>query len=469
MLKIYNTFKKQKELFRPLHPGKVGIYVCGVTVYDHCHLGHGRTFIVFDMVVRYLRYLGYQVKYIRNVTDIDDKIIQRAKSGGESHSQLSRRWLTQMHTDFDQLGLLRPDEEPLATENLPQMLQLIASLMEQGQAYQAESGDVLFSVENYPDYGQLSGQRVDQLQAGARVDLTEGKRNQLDFVLWKKAKRGEPSWASPWGPGRPGWHIECSAMSLQCLGPHFDIHGGGSDLLFPHHENERAQSCCANDSPFVNYWMHSGMVMVDQEKMAKSLGNFATLRSLLEKYDHETVRYFLLSSHYRSQLSYRIESLPQARAALERLYTALHGFEVNSIQVSEGGEFEQEFRAAMDDDFNLPEAYAVMFEVAREINRLRNSDQPRAASLAGRLRHMAGVLGLLQQDATAFFHRSNSPELGGQDELFKKIEDLVTIRDEARRHKEWEAADTAREQLAQLGVTLQDTPSGTTWRISQQL
>ncbi len=329
MLKIYNTLTRQKEEFNPIHPGKVGMYVCGVTIYDHCHIGHGRTFVAFDVVARYLRYAGYDLTYVRNITDVDDKIIKRAAETRVTCDELTERLIGDMHADFDALGMVRPDIEPRATQHIEEIIELVQSLLEKEHAYVADNGDVMFIVESYADYGKLSGQDLEQLQAGARVDVVDAKRNPLDFVLWKMSKPGEPTWESPWGPGRPGWHIECSAMNSKHLGNHFDIHGGGSDLQFPHHENEIAQSCCAHGGDYVKYWMHSGMVMVDKEKMSKSLGNFFTIRDVLAHYDAETVRYFLMSGHYRSQLNYSEDNLKQARAALERMYTALQKAGVN--------------------------------------------------------------------------------------------------------------------------------------------
>ncbi|MDU5846607.1 MAG: cysteine--tRNA ligase, partial [Cronobacter sakazakii] len=322
MLKIFNTMSRQKEEFKPIHAGEVGMYVCGITVYDLCHIGHGRTFIAFDVVARYLRFLGYKLKYVRNITDIDDKIIKRANENGEDFVALVDRMVAEMHKDFDALNILRPDSEPRATQHIPEIIEIVEQLIARGHAYVAGNGDVMFAVESDADYGKLSRQDLEQLQAGARVEVADSKRNPMDFVLWKMSKPGEPSWPSPWGDGRPGWHIECSAMNCKQLGSHFDIHGGGSDLMFPHHENEIAQSTCAHDGEYVNYWMHSGMVMVDREKMSKSLGNFFTVRDVLQHYDAETVRYFLMSGHYRSQLNYSEENLKQARASLERLYTA---------------------------------------------------------------------------------------------------------------------------------------------------
>ena len=457
MLKIYNSLTRQKEEFKPIHPGKIGMYVCGVTIYDLCHIGHGRTFVGFDLVVRYLRYLGYQVNFVRNITDVDDKIIKRAAENNESCEALTERLIGEMHADFDALKLLRPDIEPRATLHIAEIIALVQQLLANGNAYVADNGDVLFSIDSYPEYGRLSGQDLEQLQAGARVSVEECKRNPMDFVLWKMSKPGEPTWESPWGPGRPGWHIECSAMNARHLGNHFDIHGGGSDLMFPHHENEIAQSCCAHHTAYVNTWMHTGMVMVDTVKMSKSLGNFFTIRDVLKVYDAETVRYFLMSGHYRSQLNYSDENLNQARAALERLYTALRGVEVDPA--AGGEEYEARFRQAMDDDFNTPEAYSVLFELAREVNRLKGEGSAQAAALAGRLRQLAGVLGLLTQDPEAFFQGS-----AGADDEVAEIEALIKARNDARAAKDWPAADAARNRLNELGIVLEDGPQGTSWR-----
>lgn len=401
MLKIFNTLSRQKEEFKPIHAGKIGMYVCGITIYDLCHIGHGRTFVAFDVVSRYLRYLGYSLTYVRNVTDVDDKIIKRAIENNETCEQLTTRMLVEMHKDFDALNLERPDLEPRATHHIPEIIAMVEQLIARDHAYVASNGDVMFAVDSDPDYGLLSRQDLDQLQAGARVEVADVKRNPMDFVLWKMSKPGEPSWESPWGLGRPGWHIECSAMNSKQLGTHFDIHGGGSDLMFPHHENEIAQSTCAHDGPYVNYWMHSGMVMIDKEKMSKSLNNFFTIRDVLAYYDAETVRYFLMSGHYRSQLNYSEENLKQARASLERLYTALRGTDTNAVPAG-GAEFEARFRAAMDDDFNTPEAYSVLFDIAREVNRLKTEDITAANSMAAELRKLARVLGLLEQDPEVF-------------------------------------------------------------------
>ncbi|WP_198782988.1 cysteine--tRNA ligase [Shewanella putrefaciens] len=457
MLKIYNSITRQKQEFKPINPGKIGMYVCGVTIYDLCHIGHGRTFVSFDMIVRYLRYVGYEVNFQRNITDVDDKIIKRANENNESCEALTERLIGEMHRDFDALNMLRPDFEPRATLHIEEIIDMVERLLERGHAYVASDGDVLFSVASYPDYGRLSGQNLDQLQAGARVEVDENKQNPMDFVLWKMSKPGEPTWESPWGPGRPGWHIECSAMNSKHLGLHFDIHGGGSDLQFPHHENEIAQSCCAHDTPYVNYWMHTGMVMVDREKMSKSLGNFFTIRDVLGHYDAETVRYFLLSGHYRSQLNYSEENLKQARSALERLYTAIKDVDL-TVAADPAQEFVAKFKAAMDDDFNTPEAYSVLFDMVREINRLKATDIAKASALAVAMKQLADVLGLLSQEPEAFFKGE------GSDDEVAEIEALIVERNRARSEKDWPAADVARNRLNELGVVLEDGPSGTTWR-----
>ncbi|APC13001.1 MULTISPECIES: cysteine--tRNA ligase [Providencia] len=460
MLQIFNTLSRQKEEFKPIHAGKIGMYVCGITIYDLCHIGHGRTFVAFDAISRYLRYLGYDLNYVRNVTDIDDKIIKRAAENNESVEALTTRMLAEMHKDFDALNILRPDSEPRATRHISEIIELTQSLIERGHAYVAGNGDVMFEVKTDPNYGLLSRQDLEQLQAGARVEVADVKRNPMDFVLWKMSKQGEPSWESPWGLGRPGWHIECSAMNSKTLGNHFDIHGGGSDLMFPHHENEIAQSTCAHDGPYVNYWMHSGMVMVDREKMSKSLNNFFTIRDVLEYYDAETVRYFLLSGHYRSQLNYTEENLKQARTALERMYTALRGTDKSAVPAG-GEEFKARFIEAMNDDFNTPEAYSVLFDMVREVNRLKSEDMSAANGMAAQLRELAGVLGLLEQDPESFLKGGSQTE---DDAEVAKIEALIQQRLDARQNKDWAQADAARDELTAMGVVLEDGAAGTTWR-----
>ncbi|MFU2077127.1 cysteine--tRNA ligase [Avibacterium endocarditidis] len=457
MLKIFNTLSREKEVFTPIHPNKVGMYVCGVTVYDLCHIGHGRTFVCFDVIARYLRYLGYDLTYVRNITDVDDKIIKRAIENKETCDQLVDRMVIEMYRDFDALNILRPDVEPRATHHIPEIIDIVEKLIQRGHAYVAENGDVMFDIESFPQYGKLSRQDLSQLQAGARIEISEIKKSPMDFVLWKMSKPNEPSWDSPWGKGRPGWHIECSAMNSKQLGDHFDIHGGGSDLMFPHHENEIAQSCCAHDGDYVNYWIHSGMIMVDKEKMSKSLGNFFTIRDVLNHYNGEVVRYFLLTAHYRSQLNYSEENLNLAQGALERLYTALRDTDP-SVAPQGGEEFVAQFKEAMDDDFNTPNAISVLFEMAREINKLKTEDKTKADHLAARLRELGNILGLLQQSPEAFL------QAGADDSEVAKIEALIKQRNEARAAKNWAAADEARNQLNAMGIVLEDGANGTTWR-----
>ncbi|NNI43494.1 cysteine--tRNA ligase [Pasteurella multocida] len=457
MLKIFNTLTREKEIFKPLHANKVGMYVCGITVYDLCHVGHGRTFVCFDVIARYLRYLGYDLTYVRNITDVDDKIIKRALENNETCNQLVEKMIAEMHRDFDALNVLRPDVEPRATHHIPEIIAMIEKLIARQHAYVSANGDVMFDVESFKEYGKLSRQNLEQLQAGARVEIVNVKKNPMDFVLWKMSKPGEPSWPSPWGEGRPGWHIECSAMNHKELGEHFDIHGGGSDLTFPHHENEIAQSCCAHSGRYVNYWIHSGMIMVDREKMSKSLGNFFTLREVLSLYDAESVRYFLLTAHYRSQLNYSEENLNLAHSALERLYTALRGTDPTAV-ATEGQNYLAAFREAMDDDFNTPKAISVLFEIAREINKLKNEDILKANALAARLRELAGILGLLYQDPEQFL------QSGSDNDEVALIEALIKQRNDARAAKDWASADAARNKLAEMGVVLEDNVNGTTWR-----
>ncbi|MEW6414109.1 MAG: cysteine--tRNA ligase [Pseudomonadota bacterium] len=453
MLHITNSLTRTKEAFTPLEPGKVRMYVCGMTVYDLCHLGHARVFVVFDMVVRWLRASGYAVEYVRNITDIDDKIIKRAQENGETPAALTARFIDAMHADERALGVLPPDHEPRATAYVAQMLAMIGRLVAKGLAYAAPNGDVYYSVRGFPAYGRLSGKSLDELRAGERVEIDPNKRDPMDFVLWKAAKPGEPAWDSPWGRGRPGWHIECSAMSAELLGPHFDIHGGGQDLQFPHHENEIAQSEGAHGCKFVNYWMHNGFVRVDNEKMSKSLGNFFTIREVLEKYDAEVVRFFILRAHYRSPLNYSDAHLDDARGALTRLYTALKHVPVGDAAPDWNTPAAQRFRAAMDDDFNTPEALAVLFELAADANR---GD----AAAARQLRQLGGVLGLLQRDAADFLQGGAAP--GGMAEA--EIEALIAARQAARRARDFAESDRIRDALAAAGIVLEDGPGGTTWR-----
>ncbi|WP_457913646.1 cysteine--tRNA ligase [Candidatus Gillettellia adelgis] len=459
MLKIFNTFSRKKEEFKSINLKEVGMYVCGVTLYDLCHIGHARTFVAFDVVARYLRYLGYTLYYVRNVTDIDDKIIQRAAENFETYNQLTERMLAEMHVDFDALLIERPDKEPRATQHIAEIIEIIKRLIHRKHAYIASNADVMFSVSSDPKYGILSRQALKALQPGARIKIKNVKHNPMDFVLWKISKPGDPSWKSPWGMGRPGWHIECSAMNSKALGSCFDIHGGGSDLIFPHHENEIAQSSCVYENSYVNYWMHSGMVMINKEKISKSLDNFFTIRNILSNHDAETVRYFLMSSHYRSQLNYSEANLNQARNGLERLYTALRGTDFSAIPVK-GSSFEARFREAMDDDFNTPEAYSELFKLAHEINRLKHKDKVAANRMAAVMRNLAKVLGLLQQPPEQFL--KNKVRVNGIEKI--KIEALIKQRDKARASKEWILADAARDQLIEMNILLEDGPQGTTWR-----
>jgi cysteinyl-tRNA synthetase len=453
MLHITNSLTRTKEEFVPLTPGIVRMYVCGMTVYDLCHLGHARVFVVFDMVTRWLRASGYRVDYVRNITDIDDKIIKRAQENGETPAALTERFIAAMHEDERALGVLPPDHEPRATAYVAQMLALIEQLIRNGLAYPAPNGDVYYSVRAFPAYGHLSGKSLDELRAGERVEIDPNKRDPMDFVLWKAAKPGEPAWESPWGAGRPGWHIECSAMSADLLGQHFDIHGGGQDLQFPHHENEIAQSEGAHGCTFVNYWLHNGFVRVDNEKMSKSLGNFFTIREVLEKYDAEVVRFFILRAHYRSPLNYSDAHLDDAKGALARLYTALKNAPAQTPAIDWSHPDAARFRAAMDDDFNTPEALAVLFDLAGAANRGDSA----AAEL---LRALAATLGLLQRDAMAFL-KAGSPG-GGMPE--SEIEALITARQTARQSRNFAESDRIRDLLTAAGIVLEDGPGGTTWR-----
>ncbi len=454
MLKLHNDLSGKKEVFTPLQAGKVNLYVCGMTVYDLCHLGHARVMVAFDVVYRYLQTLGYEVTYIRNITDIDDKIIRRANEQGEPFEQLTERFIQAMHEDADALGVLRPTVEPKATDHIAQIIAMVERLIERGHAYVVDNGDVYYQVASFPDYGKLSGKSIDDLKAGARVEPGELKRDPLDFALWKSAKPDEPYWPSPWGNGRPGWHIECSAMSTQALGDSFDIHGGGADLLFPHHENEIAQSEGATGHPFVKYWMHNGFVRINDEKMSKSLGNFFTVREVLARYRAEEVRYFILTSHYRSPLNYSDEQLDNARGALTRFYTAMRG--LPSAQPVDDTPFKQKFDAAMSDDFNTPEALAAMFALAREINRLRQEDIGRAAALAAALKQMGAILGILQDDPESYLRGDMVDD--------EAIDALIAQRTAAKANKNWAEADRLRDQLQGMNILLEDSPAGTTWR-----
>jgi cysteinyl-tRNA synthetase len=459
MLKVYNDLTNRKEEFITIEPGKVKMYVCGMTVYDLCHLGHARVMVVFDVIYRYLQAKGFDVTYIRNITDIDDKIINRANENGEGFSDLTERFIDAMHEDEDALGVLRPTQEPKATTHISEIVAMVEKLLEKGHAYVGNNGDVYYSVSSFDGYGKLSGKSLEDLRAGERVEVEQEKRDPLDFVLWKAAKPGEPAWESPWGDGRPGWHIECSAMSTCCLGDTFDIHGGGADLTFPHHENEIAQSEGATGHKFVNYWLHNGFVRINEEKMSKSLGNFFTVREILNNYRAEEVRYFIMTSQYRSPLNYDHEHLDNARGALTRFYTALRG--LPETGPAGGDEYRKKFNVAMDDDFNTPEALAAMFELVREINRTRKTDEAAAAALAAELKAMGDVLGILQDDVESFLRGEASSDDALSD---AEIDTLIQQRLDARKEKNWAEADRIRDQLQEANILLEDGAGGTTWR-----
>jgi len=460
MLKIYNTLTRSKETFTPRVAGKVGMYVCGMTVYDYCHIGHARVMVVFDIVARYLRYSGYDLTYVRNVTDIDDKIIHRANKNKEDIAQLTERFIDAMHEDERALAVLPPDIEPRATKSMDDIILMITELFEKGLAYIGTNGDVFYAVDKFAKYGALSGKKLDELQAGERVNIDQAKKNPFDFVLWKKAKVDEPYWDSPWGKGRPGWHIECSAMSKHCLGNQFDIHGGGMDLQFPHHENEIAQSEGVSGETFVNVWMHNGFVRINEEKMSKSLGNFFTVRDVLKKYRAEVIRYFVLSSHYRSPLNYSDKQLDDAGAALARLYTALRGLEPASEVVH--SVYSEQFKQAMNDDFNTPVAVAVLFDMVRELNKVKNNDEQLASQLAAELKELAHVLGILQDNPEKYLQGGDALQQGGLSN--QEIDDLINQRLDAKKNKAWALADQIRDDLKQQGIVLEDIATGTSWR-----
>ena len=467
MIRIHNSLTGEKQELQPITPGQIRMYVCGMTVYDFLHIGHARMMIVFDVVSRYLRHRGYQLTYVRNITDIDDKIIQRAADNGEPIGALTERFIQAMNEDCAQLGIARPDFEPRATQYLPNIIEMVARLIEKDYAYVAPDGDVMYAVAHFEGYGKLSGKRLADLRAGARVEVDESKRDPLDFVLWKHAKPGEPAWDSPWGPGRPGWHIECSAMSTALLGTHFDIHGGGVDLKFPHHENEIAQSCAATGDRFVNLWMHNGFVNVDDEKMSKSLGNFFTVREVLPTLRHpEVLRYFVLSSHYRGPINYSLDQLEQADAALGRIYTALRDVPAAAAVPTE---YSTRFQEVMDDDFNTPEALAVLQTLTREVNSAKAAgEQARAVQRAAELRSLAGVLGLMQLDPVEWFRRPAGGARGAQARSSisdAEVEQHIEARSAARKAKNWSESDRIRDELAARGVILEDKPGGkTVWR-----
>ena len=460
MLKIYNTLTREKQPFVPITPGKVSMYVCGMTVYDYCHLGHARVMMVFDMVQRWLRASGYAVNYVRNITDIDDKIIKRAAENSEPITALTARFTQAMQEDAAALGVEKPVSEPRATAYVPDMVRMIEKLMDKGLAYRAANGDVYYDVHKFPGYGKLSGKSLDDLRAGERVEIGTDKHDPLDFALWKTAKPGEPEWDSPWGKGRPGWHIECSVMSERNLGSHFDIHGGGQDLQFPHHENEIAQSEGANGHAFVNYWMHNGFVRVDEQKMSKSLGNFFTVREILKKYDPEVVRFFILRTHYRSPLSYSDQHIDDARHALTRLYIALKDVDAAKVPINWQESYAARFKEAMDDDFNTSEAVAVLFDLANEVNKTHSPQQ------AGLLKALAAILGLLQRNPQEYLQSvPGEAEAGRRVELNPaRIEELIISRAAARKANNFAESDRIRDELLKAGIVLEDTPQGTVWR-----
>ncbi|KJK03600.1 cysteinyl-tRNA synthetase [Pseudomonas sp. 21] len=459
-LQIYSTLSKTKDSFKPLVGNQVRMYVCGMTVYDFCHIGHARVMVAFDVIARWLRHRGYDLTYVRNITDIDDKIIRRAQENGESFEDLTARMIAAMHEDEARLSVLRPDIEPRATGHIAGMHEMIQTLIDKGYAYAPGNGDVYYRVGKFAGYGKLSRKKIEDLRIGARIEVDESKEDPLDFVLWKGAKPGEPSWESPWGAGRPGWHIECSVMSTCCLGETFDIHGGGPDLVFPHHENEIAQSEAATGKLYAASWMHAGAVRVDGEKMSKSLGNFFTIREVLEKYHPEVVRFLLVSSHYRSPINYSEDNLKEAKGALERFYTALRG--LPQVAAQGGEEFVERFGAAMDDDFGTPEAVAVLFEMVREVNRLRDSDSAAAAALAARVRELGALLGVLQLDADEFLQAGAAGKVDAA-----QVEALIQARLDARAAKNWAESDRIRDELTALGVVLEDGKGGTTWRLAE--
>ncbi len=460
MLKIYNTLTNQKQVFKPINPSSVGIYVCGMTVYDFCHMGHARVLVMFDVMTRHMRRTFPEVKYVRNITDIDDKIINRSIENQEDIYSLTNRFIKAMHEDEIALNILKPDFEPRATESIDQMYSMIESLIEKGFAYQGKNGDVYYSVRSFKNYGKLSGKNLDDLEAGARVDIESDKRDPLDFVLWKMAKPNEPKWSSPWGDGRPGWHLECSAMSTHHLGNHFDIHGGGMDLTFPHHENEIAQSEGANNCSFVNTWMHVGFVNINDEKMSKSLNNFFTIRDVLEKYDGETLRYFLISSHYRSPLNFSDENLTSAKSALTRLYTAIRGLSASTKamnQVNIHFDYEKRFNEALDDDFNTPIALSILFEIAKHANTEREDDKDQAGALSELLKKLGNHIGIMRYDAEDYLKM-------GIELSDAKIDEKIRQRESARASKDFAMSDQIRDELLALGIVLEDSINGTTWR-----
>ncbi len=461
-MKIYNTFTQRKDEFTPKDPKNVGVYVCGITTYDFCHMGHARMLVAFDVVVRYLRARGFGVRYVRNITDIDDKILARAAENNELFSDLTARFIDAMHEDEKALSILPPDIEPRATGHIDEIITMIQVLVEKELAYKANNGDVYFSVLNFPDYGKLSKKKLDELLDGARIEVGELKKDPRDFVLWKASPDDGVGWDSPWGYGRPGWHIECSAMSTCSLGNNFDIHGGGSDLLFPHHENEIAQSEGATGEKFANIWMHNGPLRVDNVKMSKSLGNFFTVRDLLKKYDAEIIRHLLIASHYRSPINYSEQSLNQSIAALSRLYSALQGLDTARAKSLTNSRFEKAFMAAMDDDFNTAEAFGVLFDLVKEINKEKAEGSELAGQLGALLKKLAGILGLLQRDPEHFLKH----DVGGEIDP-AEVDGLIAARKQARESKDWAKADEIRDRLSELKVIVEDGVDGSSWRIER--
>ena len=459
---IYNTYTQQKEEFKPIDDGKVRIYVCGLTTYDYCHLGHARMLVAFDVIVRYLRARGFKVTYVRNITDIDDKILARAAENNELFSELTDRFIKAMHEDEQALGIFPPDQEPRATGHIDQIISMIETLIEKEFAYQAANGDVYFSVVRFPGYGKLSKKNTDDLIDGARIEIGELKKDPRDFVLWKPSKDNEIGWDSPWGYGRPGWHIECSAMSTCALGDNFDIHGGGTDLMFPHHENEIAQSEAATGTRFANVWIHNGPLRIDNEKMSKSLGNFFTVREVLKYYDAEVIRHLLVASHYRSPINYSEQSLQQSASALERFYISLEDLDISGAKYLTNSRFEKAFYQAMDDDFNTPEAFSVMFEMVKEINKHKTKDRAYANQLGALLIRLGGILGFLQNEPSKFLRSAVSVEVD-----FQEIERMIAAREQARADKDWKRADEIRDQLATMKVVVEDGDEGSSWRIER--
>jgi len=462
VLNIYNSLTQTKEEFKPINEGKIGIYVCGITTYDYLHLGHARMMVAFDVITRYLRASGFEVNYVRNITDIDDKILNRASENGELFSDLTDRFIDAMHEDEAALAVLSPDVEPRATGHITEIVDMIKVLIEKDMAYRADNGDVYFSVMNFPGYGKLSKMKMDELLDGARVEVGELKKDPRDFVLWKSSADDGVGWDSPWGYGRPGWHIECSAMSSCCLGDNFDIHGGGSDLLFPHHENEVAQSEAATGTRFANVWMHNGPLRVDNEKMSKSLNNFFTVREILEVYDAEVVRHLLIASHYRSPINYSEQSLQQSTSVLERFYNCLKGLDIVSAKSLTNSRFEKAFCAAMDDDFNTPEAFSVLFEMVKEINKSKETDTGLANQLGALLVRLANLLGILQSTPEEFLRSNIAVEVDEQE-----IDQLIAARKQARADKDWARADEIRDQLAAMKVVVEDGADGSGWRVER--